>query len=81
MCGDSLNNEDVEKLMFGKGITADMVFTDPPYGINFQSCMMAKEKRHRKIENDKTILDIAPVIKQFSTGFVFVWTSWKVLER
>jgi DNA modification methylase len=32
MCGDSTNIEDVEKLMDGQ--KADMVFTDPPYGIS-----------------------------------------------
>lgn len=32
MCGDSTIKEDVEKLMDGK--KADMVFTDPPYGIS-----------------------------------------------
>ena len=32
MCGDSTIKEDVEKLMDGK--KADMVFTDPPYGVN-----------------------------------------------
>lgn len=32
MCGDSTKEEDVTKLMGGE--TADMVFTDPPYGMN-----------------------------------------------
>jgi len=32
MCGDSTSEEDVGKLMDGE--KADMVFTDPPYGIN-----------------------------------------------
>ncbi len=32
MCGDSTKVEDVERLMNGK--KADMVFTDPPYGID-----------------------------------------------
>ena len=34
MCGDSTMIDDVEKLM--KGEKADMVFTDPPYGIGFK---------------------------------------------
>ena len=35
MCGDSTKEEDVEKLM--NGTKADMVFTDPPYGINIDN--------------------------------------------
>jgi len=35
MCGDATKKEDVEKLMDGK--KADMVFTDPPYGINLNT--------------------------------------------
>lgn len=33
LCGDSLKVEDVEKLM--GGVKADMVFTDPPYNVNY----------------------------------------------
>lgn len=33
LCGDSTNKEDVEKLMDRK--KADMVFTDPPYGVSY----------------------------------------------
>jgi DNA modification methylase len=35
LCGDSTKREDVERLMAGR--KADMVFTDPPYGINIVS--------------------------------------------
>jgi len=35
LCGDATKKEDVERLMDGK--KADMVFTDPPYGINIVS--------------------------------------------
>ncbi len=34
MCGDSTSSDDVEKLMNGE--KADMVFTDPPYGIGYE---------------------------------------------
>jgi len=35
MCGDCTKPEDVNKLM--NGVTADMVFTDPPYGVDYAS--------------------------------------------
>lgn len=44
MCGDSTSIDDVERLMAGQ--KADMVFTDPPYGIEFQS------ESGDKIKND-----------------------------
>lgn len=47
MCGDSTKKEDVEKLMDGK--KADMVFTDPPYGVDYQDL----KKKFNKILNDK----------------------------
>ena len=34
LCGDSTKLEDVERMMDGK--KADMVFTDPPYGVNYE---------------------------------------------
>jgi len=35
LCGDSTKKEDVDRLMQGK--KADMVFTDPPYGMNLDT--------------------------------------------
>jgi len=40
MCGDSTKKEDVEKLMDGE--KADMVFTDPPYGIGIVDTITKK---------------------------------------
>lgn len=47
MCGDSTSIDSVEALMAGQ--KADMVFTDPPYNIDYQG---VKDKRE-KIKNDK----------------------------
>lgn len=33
LCGDATKREDIQKLM--EGIKADMIFTDPPYNINY----------------------------------------------
>ena len=76
MCGDSTSIDAVDKLM--NGAKADMVFTDPPYGVNYQSNMRTKSAKFDVIKNDDAFLDVAPIIEACSTGWVFVWTSWKV---
>ena len=48
MCGDSTSSDDVEKLMNGE--KADMVFTDPPYGVNYQGGALTKRT---KLDNDQ----------------------------
>ena len=52
LCGDSTNPEDVARLMGGE--KADMVFTDPPYGIDYSSgrTEVVREKDYGKIMND-----------------------------
>ena len=79
MCGDSTSKEDVTQLM--DGVKADMVFTDPPYGYEYQSNMRTKTEKFDVIENDDKKLDFMPIIKKFNNGFVFVCTTWKVLKE
>ena len=49
MCGDSTDLETVKKLMGGGGIMADMVFTDPPYGVAIGS----KNKAINEVESGR----------------------------
>ena len=77
MCGDSTSIDAVDILLQGK--KAGMVHTDPPYGVSYQSNGRTKSSKFDVLKNDDTFLDIAPVIEACSTGWVFVWTSWKVL--
>ena len=52
MCGDSTKIDDVEKLMAGQ--KADMVFTDPPYGIDYSGgrTQVVATKTYGKLKND-----------------------------
>ena len=52
LCGDATKKEDVERLMDGQ--KADMVFTDPPYSVNYtkKSKEVLKSKNYVEIKND-----------------------------
>lgn len=79
MCGDSTSVDDVKNLMGGQ--VANIVFTDPPYGYNYQSNKREKSENFDVIENDDKILDFFPNVKMFCNGFVFICTTWKVLDK
>ena len=79
LCGDSTSIDAVDKLMDGN--KADMVFTDPPYGVSYQSNMRTKSEKFDVLTNDDQLLDITPIIEVFSTGWVFIWTTWKVIDK
>ena len=79
MCGDSTDKSTVELLMDGK--KADMVFTDPPYGYNYQSNMREKTSKFDVIENDDKILDFFPCIQAVCDGFVYICTTWKTADK
>jgi DNA modification methylase len=80
LCGDSTDSDQVAKLMNGE--KADMVFTDPPYGVSYQSNMRIKSEKFDILQNDNVfITEWINNLPLFSKGFVFVWTSWKVLKQ
>jgi len=79
LCGDSTDSDQVAKLMNGQ--KADMVFTDPPYGISYKSNWASKEReRFNEIQNDDVILDILPSIILISKNNIhwYIWTSHQV---
>lgn len=60
LCGDATIIDDVERLMDGQ--KADMVFTDPPYSVNYEkkNTEVLKSKSYSKITNDDlSVKDIA----------------------
>lgn len=50
MCGDSTNAADVDRLMDGQ--MADMVFTDPPYGVSYKGTNNPNGREWEIIKND-----------------------------
>ena len=79
ICGDSTDVAVIDRLM--DGVKADMVFTDPPYGYNYQSNMRTKTEKFDVLENDDKILDFFPNLLGRVKGFVMICTTWKVLDK
>jgi len=80
LCGDSTDSDAVARLMDGQ--KADMVFTDPPYNINYGNIKHPKFKQ-RDIENDNMsgadFKDFCNAfvsnIKLFCDGVVYCWAG------
>jgi DNA modification methylase len=80
LCGDSTKADDVARLMDGS--RAGMIHTDPPYGMSYQSNMRTKSAKFSVLENDDKILTewVSSAVNN-SDGWVFIWTTWKVIEQ
>ncbi|MFL5900976.1 MAG: site-specific DNA-methyltransferase [Solirubrobacterales bacterium] len=83
MCGDATNFEHVERLLDGPEVKADMVWTDPPYLMDFTGAIGThgeKRQRHEAITNDKMtkeqgerfLRDIASMIKAKCKGAFYI---------
>lgn len=81
LCGDSCDSGAVSGLFRKAGKKADMVFTDPPYNVDYGA---SKNPRHkiRKIKNDKQLPKeweefnkkwIENFINNYKGGDVYVW--------
>ena len=72
LCGDATQMADVEKVL-GGGL-ADMVFCDPPYGVNYGATMKDKlrGKSHRKIANDNLGDDFGPFLRDACANMLAV---------
>ena len=74
LCGDSTSIDDVEKLMDGK--KADMVFTDPPYGMNLDtdySKMGSSKTKYDKVIGDSGEFDISFIFDILPSPIYYIW--------
>ena len=80
LCGDSTLQANVERLMGGK--KADMVFTDPPYGVNYSGgIQFGKNGEVKSNQRDKLIADdnadiynkCIPLMAEYCSGAIYTW--------
>jgi DNA modification methylase len=74
LCGDSTNPQHVERLMDGK--KADMVFTDPPYGMNLDtdySKMGTSTKSYKPVHDDDKPFDAGAMMRLLSSPVWYIW--------
>lgn len=85
MCGDSTKIEDVEKLMNGQ--KADMVFTDPPYGMSFDGAIGTHGEKRKKDklmndslnskENEAFLDGFITIMRAFNKGAFYI-SYWRL---
>jgi DNA modification methylase len=86
LCGDSTDSDSVAKLMNGN--KADMVFTDPPYGMAYESNAWDSKKSEVKIKRTDTqilndentnvgidALNLIPLFLENNRHF-YIWCRW-----
>ena len=79
MCGDSTKMEDIEKLT--KGEKMDMVWTDPPYNVDYESTTLGKIKGDQ-MKDDEFSIFMQQVFENLSNivkrgGVFYVCSGWQ----
>jgi DNA modification methylase len=74
LCGDSFDTTQIDKLMDGN--KADMVFTDPPYGMNLDTdySKMGSNKSYDRVIGDNVQFNASVLLDYFSyCKEIFLW--------
>jgi len=79
LCGDSTKLEDVERLMDGN--RADMVFTDPPYGVDYDGGIQFTKDGVKTGQREKLLADDSediyagsvPMMAMYCDGPIYTW--------
>ena len=71
MCGDSTSVDAMDKLMAGQ--KADMIFTDPPYGVNYDGGSKKRDKLIDDHVGTDIYTDSVPIMAMYCTGPIYTW--------
>ena len=81
MCGDATKIEDVQRLMDGK--KADIIYTDPPYGIAYHAGEMGLKGslKFNVLEGDSEEMDLSLLLSYENKCSMVVWGSQNFIKQ